>query len=147
MAIRVRPKLPKDQITGQIKTEANKVLVSDKGIPKKYTFDYVAPEETSQAEIFNNYAKQIKDYTLENYNCTILVYGDTGTGKKTHTHFGTNFLLNGWFNIKEDESLGILPRVIDYLFKQCQSSNSRISFTCSFLEIYQEEFKELLDPA
>ena len=51
-----------------------------------------------------------------------------------------------------DEQVGILPRVFKFIFeeldrKRKQSSLSEFSIKVSFLELYNEELHDLLDPA
>lgn len=77
------------------------------------------------------------------YNATILAYGQTGSGK-THT-MGTNST-NGF----DDESIGIVPRVFQFIFeeldrKRKQSSLSEFTIKVTFLELYNEELHDLLD--
>ena len=47
----------------------------------------------------------------------------------------------------EDES-GIIPRVIDFLFDEIgrRQSQSEFLVKCTFMEIYNEELHDLLDP-
>lgn len=77
------------------------------------------------------------------YNATILAYGQTGSGK-THT-MGT-----GSTNGLDDEQIGIVPRVFQFIFeelerKKKQSSLSDFTIKVSFLELYNEELHDLLD--
>ena len=50
--------------------------------------------------------------------------------------------------LSEDE-IGIVPRVINFLFDEVEKRKSKAEFVvkCSFLEIYNEEIHDLLDPA
>ena len=106
--------------------------------------------------------KKICDYCLEGYNGTIFAYGQTGSGK-TYTLFGPKFFLNNIhkmnnyeeiinmnennnyynFDIK-DESIGLLPRIIYYLFNK--TKNNSYTFKISYFEIYQENLNDLLNP-
>ena len=166
--VRIRPKIDReyDQNTNSIYCEDNAIFIQTKKEKKQFTFDYVASEETSQSEIFSHCGKEICDSVLEGYNGTIFVYGQTGAGK-TYTLLGpkftqsTNFstentplqtsplLKRGYLTYtlrKEEEGRGILPRVIEYLFTQSKNlSDSIVTFTCSFLEIYKEQISDLLD--
>lgn len=73
---------------------------------------------------------------LEGYNGTIFAYGQTGTGK-THTMSG-----------KEDDNKerGIMPRSFDDIFKSIQGDSVKTQFLvrASYLEIYNEEIRDLL---
>lgn len=75
------------------------------------------------------------------YNATILAYGQTGSGK-TYTMGSSNV-----FNVKEEE-LGIIPRVIRAIFQEVELIKVRKEclLKVSFLEIYNEEIIDLLDP-
>ena len=79
------------------------------------------------------------------FNATILAYGQTGSGK-THT-MGTG----GSFGVSFDE-VGIVPRVFKFIFdelefRRAQSEYSEFKVRISFLELYNEELHDLLDPA
>ena len=47
----------------------------------------------------------------------------------------------------KDEELGIIPRVIRFIFDEIEKRKSKAEFIikCSFLEIYNEELHDLLD--
>jgi kinesin family protein 15 len=158
--VRIRPKIEReyDQNTSQIKVDGNSVITLTKNETKQYNFDYIATEESSQAEIFDQCARGIADSTLQGYNGTIFVYGQTGAGK-SYTLLGPKFQVseedslmqrqdsfNRFILKKEEESKGILPRAIEYLFDRAKHlENSTVNFSCSFLEIYQEQISDLLD--
>ena len=141
----------------------NKIITSN----ISYQYDYIAGENSTQNEIFENCAKKICDYSLEGYNGTIFAYGQTGSGK-THTLFGPKFSLNNinklneeFINEKEtndncnnynldlnDEGIGLIPRIIYYLFNKTKNNNLNNSYTfrISYLEIYNEKLNDLLNP-
>jgi hypothetical protein len=50
--------------------------------------------------------------------------------------------------LNEDE-FGIVPRVINFVFDEIDKRKSKAEFVikCTFLEIYNEELHDLLDPA
>lgn len=75
---------------------------------------------------------------------TIFAYGQTGSGK-THSMMGN------------DKDPGIIPRINQYLFEQSEAKlaasqqspeegETKIMITVSFLEIYNEVVKDLLNP-
>ena len=79
------------------------------------------------------------------YNATILAYGQTGSGK-THT-MGTGNTIGVPF-----EEVGIVPRVFKFVFdeldvRRAQSEFSEFKVRIAFLELYNEELHDLLDPA
>ena len=141
----------------------NKIITSN----ISYQYDYIAGENSTQNEIFENCAKKICDYSLEGYNGTIFAYGQTGSGK-THTLFGPKFSLNNINKLNEefinekvphdncnnynldlnDEGIGLIPRIIYYLFNKTKNNNLNNSYTfrISYLEIYNEKLNDLLNP-
>lgn len=78
---------------------------------------------------------------LSGYNCTIFAYGQTGTGK-TYTMTGD---MSDSFGTYADQA-GIIPRTLYNLFKRLGPDNADNSVKCSFVELYNEELKDLLSP-
>lgn len=75
---------------------------------------------------------------LGGFNCTIFAYGQTGTGK-TYTMTGdiSNIL-------PLPDAAGIIPRVLYALFSKLESEETENSVKCSFIELYNEELRDLL---
>lgn len=70
---------------------------------------------------------------LEGLNLTVLAYGQTGSGK-TFT-MGTNY----------DTKSGIIPSAVTSLFESVKAlKDSNVTIKMSYLEIYNEEIKDLL---
>ena len=48
----------------------------------------------------------------------------------------------------DPDDFGIIPRVIDLIFSEVEKKKSKTEFIikCSFLEIYNEQLNDLLDP-
>ncbi|KAF7683518.1 Kinesin-like protein KIF15 [Astathelohania contejeani] len=84
---------------------------------------------TSQQDIFNIVVKDMVIDSLQGYNCTIFAYGQTGSGK-TYTIQGTS------------NEEGIVPRTLNFLYNH--PSNAKIKI--SFIEVYNENIFDLLDP-
>ena len=72
---------------------------------------------------------------MSGYNGTLFAYGQTGTGK--------TFTITG---VPNDNRLkGILPRSFESIFKQIEcDSTKEYLVRASFLEIYNEEIRDLL---
>ncbi|PIO64853.1 kinesin motor domain protein [Teladorsagia circumcincta] len=114
--------------------------------PRNFTFDAVFDENVTQEHVFEKMAGHIIDGCVNGFNGTIFAYGQTGSGK-THTMLGPhhvdNFLLN-------PEHRGLIPRACDALFtKLCtkaaeKGENFKYNVTCRFVELYNEEFYDLL---
>jgi hypothetical protein len=71
---------------------------------------------------------------MEGYNGTIFAYGQTGTGK-THTMEGTG------------GDIGIIPRSFKKIFEliKMKSKNTNYLIRVSYLEIYNEKIRDLLN--
>ena len=76
---------------------------------------------------------------LQGYNCTIFAYGQTGTGK-TYTMSGDMSDTMGLLS----ESAGIIPRALHSLFSKLEAEEAESSVKCSFIELYNEELRDLL---
>eukprot|EP00036_Acanthoecidae_sp_10tr_P014128 CAMPEP_0206294754 /NCGR_PEP_ID=MMETSP0106_2-20121207/4819_1 /ASSEMBLY_ACC=CAM_ASM_000206 /TAXON_ID=81532 /ORGANISM="Acanthoeca-like sp., Strain 10tr" /LENGTH=1315 /DNA_ID=CAMNT_0053725397 /DNA_START=71 /DNA_END=4018 /DNA_ORIENTATION=+ len=113
---------------------------------KKFTFDGVKGEGTSQEEIFSSVGRSVLDNCMKGYNGTIFAYGQTGSGK-TYTMTG---LLDDDDNIVAKKR-GLMPRCFEHLFslvsREISKKGDRLNYlvTCSFLEIYNERIFDLLD--
>jgi kinesin family protein 7 len=77
---------------------------------------------------------------FKGYNATVFAYGQTGSGK-THT-MGT---VGVSATVEEDQ--GIIPRALADIFNEvnARSCSADISVRVSFLEIYNENIRDLLD--
>jgi hypothetical protein len=108
---------------------------------KEFHYDEIYDDKISQQTLFTNHVQALISGCLCGYNATIFAYGQTGSGK-TFT-MGTSMELIA----TSDE--GIIPRTIRYLFHEIQNSNHEnkvINIRISFLEIYNEEMRDLLHP-
>ncbi|KAK8854531.1 hypothetical protein IAR55_003270 [Kwoniella newhampshirensis] len=114
---------------------------SHQPMTKTYPFDKVFGPEADQTMIFNEVAEGMLDEVLAGYNCTIFAYGQTGTGK-TYTMQGDLELTN--LNAPKSTA-GIVPRVLHRLFSLLENSaNTEYSVKCSYIELYNEELRDLL---
>ncbi|XP_017067635.1 chromosome-associated kinesin KIF4 [Drosophila eugracilis] len=140
VALRVRPLVQSELDRGcRIAVER-----SSDGVPQvtvnrneSYTYNYVFDIGDTQKEIFETCVQGKMKKLLHGYNVTILAYGQTGSGK-TYT-MGTAF--NGVL----DDHVGVIPRAVDDIFSAIQDMREeyRFSVTCSFVELYQEQFFDL----
>lgn len=115
----------------------------------RFTFDLVACETITQEKIFKVAGLPMVDNCLVGYNSCMFAYGQTGSGK-TFTMLGD---LEGAHH-RPSSNRGMTPRVFEYLFSRIQEEeearkNEQLKFMCkcSFLEIYNEQILDLLDPA
>ncbi|XP_033328960.2 kinesin-like protein Klp61F [Megalopta genalis] len=109
---------------------------------KKFTFDRVFGTFSKQLEVYNVVLRPLLEEVLAGYNCTVLAYGQTGTGKTfTMEGFDNNPMLN-W---QADSNVGIIPRSLSHLFDELRTLGvQEYSVRVSFLELYNEEVYDLL---
>lgn len=115
---------------------------------KVYTVDQVYGPQADQELVFEKVARPLFIDFVEGYNVTILAYGQTGTGK-TYTMCGDcNYdVEEGTIEaaVSLGEMMGIIPRILNELFKTLDEyPESDYVVKCSFVELYNEELKDLL---
>ncbi|XP_059280862.1 kinesin-like protein KIN-12C isoform X1 [Lycium ferocissimum] len=115
----------------------------------RFTFDHVACETISQEKLFRVAGLPMVDNCMSGYNSCMFAYGQTGSGK-TYTMMGDIGEMSG----KLCEQCGITPRIFEYLFTRIREEedkrkNERLKYSCkcSFLEIYNEQITDLLEPS
>ncbi|KAF2550838.1 hypothetical protein F2Q68_00034805 [Brassica cretica] len=116
-----------------------------------FTFDSIADPESTQDEIFQLVGAPLVENCLAGFNSSVFAYGQTGSGK-TYTMWGpANGLLEEHFS---GDQRGLTPRVFELLFariseEQVKHADRQLSYQCrcSFLEIYNEQITDLLDPS
>ena len=104
-----------------------------------FAFDRVFDGSATQRDIYREVQPAVQDL-LDGFNATIFAYGQTSSGK-THTMQGPD--------IDNPELRGVIPRVIDDIFGRVAQAPENLEFTirASYLEIYLEKIRDLLDPA
>ncbi|KAL6309249.1 P-loop containing nucleoside triphosphate hydrolase protein [Sparassis latifolia] len=107
---------------------------------RTYPFDAVFGPEADQALLYNDVVNPMLDEVLAGYNCTLFAYGQTGTGK-TYTMQGD---LTTTPMGNPSAHAGMIPRVLIRLFNQLESSRADYSVKISFVELYNEELRDLL---
>ncbi|KAH8741388.1 hypothetical protein FG386_003235 [Cryptosporidium ryanae] len=137
----------------------NTYLLSQQTRYYEYTFDHIFPPISDQETVYNiSVCNFIKDSVTNGINLTIFVYGATGTGK-TYTIIGN------------EKNPGIVIRGINEAFEHLSnfdwakvsqdfaSSNQEIKefiaakrnqnffVTASYMEIYNETIRDLLNPS
>ncbi|KAF9431547.1 kinesin motor protein cin8 [Entomortierella beljakovae] len=125
-----------------VQSQNKEILVpstlGDRAPSKSYSFDRVFMYSDQEC-IYNEVVTPILDEVLTGYNCTIFAYGQTGTGK-TYTMEGD---LRDSFGECSREA-GIIPRTLYSLFAALERKNTEYTVRVSFLELYNEEVKDLL---
>ncbi|CAP20618.2 Protein CBR-KLP-11 [Caenorhabditis briggsae] len=103
---------------------------------KDFTFDAIYDENSTQSDLYEETFRDLVDSVLNGYNATIFAYGQTGTGK-THTMEGKS---------NDSEQRGVIYKCIDHIFEHMAAShNQEYLVRASYLEIYQEELRDLLE--
>ena len=142
VAVRVRPMNSREKeenstICVEVDPSTNQISVSNpKQETKTFQFDYVYPLTSSQREVYDEVAFPIVESIFQGYNGTIFAYGQTGCGK-TYTMMG----------IVNDSTLkGVIPNAFDHIFGYIanEGTSKRFLVRCSFVEIYNEEVRDLL---
>jgi len=120
------------------------VVVSQGTDSRKFAFSGVYGPASAQTSVYDENVRPMVNAVLDGYNATILAYGQSGSGK-THT-MGTGQVIGS----VPAEELGILPRVVMELFEHRDKPDKgrfeSLRMSCSFVEIYQDEFRDLLVP-
>ncbi|KAK6471867.1 kinesin-like protein KIF3B [Huso huso] len=104
-------------------------------LPKTFTFDSVYDWNSKQLELYDETFRPLVDSVLLGFNGTIFAYGQTGTGK-TYTMEGVR---------NDPERKGVIPNSFEHIFTHIsRSQNQQYLVRASYLEIYQEEIRDLL---
>ncbi|KAK5669187.1 hypothetical protein QVD99_003597 [Batrachochytrium dendrobatidis] len=133
--------------------------------PKEFHFDKVFSATASQSQIYERMIRPIIDQCLDGYNGCIFVYGQTASGK-TYTMQGPSASTGFEESVSTSDNRGIILRVADQIIEcirkskgidgddnagmgggKSTKSSTTYSVTASYLEIYQEQLKDLLCPA
>ncbi|KAI3961373.1 hypothetical protein MKW92_018205 [Papaver armeniacum] len=137
--VRMRPPNPNVDADDELIVEkASSESLSVLG--QTFTFDSVADTGSSQKDIYQLVGAPLVENCLAGFNSSIFAYGQTGSGK-TYTMWGpSNALLED--NPSGGEQ-GLTPR------EEVKHADKQLKYQCrcSFLEIYNEQITDLLDPS
>eukprot|EP00474_Spongospora_subterranea_P000960 CRZ01418.1 hypothetical protein [Spongospora subterranea] len=143
VAVRIRPILGNEKLQECRecirRQTSNQIILGEQRL---FTYDFCFGQDARQAEMYEQCVEPLLKSFVQGFNSTVMAYGQTGSGK-SHT-MGTES--NGLSTPNEEK--GILPRVIHDLFqyvKENSDSSREFSVRCSFLEIYNEELRDLLN--
>ncbi|RXM91428.1 Kinesin-like protein kif7 [Acipenser ruthenus] len=141
VAIRVRPLLPKELLHSHescITADSVERRVT-LGHDRHFQFDFVFEESSDQEEVSNTCVQPLVEAFFQGFNATIFAYGQTGSGK-TYTIGEANI------SSVSDEEQGIIPRAVAEIFKLLDENDlSDFSVRVSYLEVYKEDFRDLLE--
>uniref|UniRef100_A0A8C6KBC5 Kinesin family member 7 n=1 Tax=Nothobranchius furzeri TaxID=105023 RepID=A0A8C6KBC5_NOTFU len=141
VAVRVRPLLPKEIlhchescITAD--PELHQVTL---GHDRHFVSDFLFEEACCQEEVYSLSVQPLIDAFFQGFNATVFAYGQTGSGK-TYTIGEANI------SSFRDEEQGIIPRAVADVFRLLDENDlADFSVRVSYLEVYKEEFKDLLE--
>ncbi|XP_074866733.1 kinesin-like protein KIF19 isoform X2 [Carettochelys insculpta] len=112
------------------------ILRANRSQEQTFIFDMVFDHKATQEEVYASTTKVLVDGVISGYNATVFAYGPTGAGK-TYTMLGT------------DCDPGIYIRTLNDLFKAIEATSDNMDYTVSmsYLEIYNELIRDLLNPS
>ncbi|KAI6022678.1 kinesin motor domain-containing protein [Pisolithus marmoratus] len=129
-----------NEITIETSTPVSSLGVVTLPPTRTYPFDLVFGPEADQAMIYHEVVSPLLDEVIMGYNCTLFAYGQTGTGK-TYTMQG-DLVPTPMGN--PSAQAGMIPRVLFRLFHRLETSVADYSVKISFVELYNEELRDLL---
>jgi kinesin family member 5 len=95
---------------------------------------------SQQSDIFDFSIRSTVEDVMNGYNGTVFAYGQTGAGK-SYTMMG---------DMDDSVKKGIIPRITEQIFDAIMvhgSANIEYTVGISYLEIYMERIRDLLNPA
>ncbi|XP_067626490.1 kinesin-like protein unc-104 isoform X8 [Eurosta solidaginis] len=112
---------------------------------KRFNFDYSYwshdprdPEFSTQEMVYKDIGEEMLQHSFDGYNVCIFAYGQTGAGK-SYTMMGK----------QEEHQEGIIPMICKDLFNRIHDTESnelKYSVEVSYMEIYCERVRDLLNP-
>ncbi|KAK3327365.1 hypothetical protein B0T19DRAFT_400240 [Cercophora scortea] len=103
-----------------------------------WSFDKNDPNYAGQDSLHRDLGKPLLDNAFQGYNNCIFAYGQTGSGK--------SYSMMGY-----GKESGIIPSICQDMFERIgrmqQDTNLRCTVEVSYLEIYNERVRDLLNPA
>ncbi len=144
--LRIRPSKQPSGYFEEVNGESIKFLlpegadrtVNNSKLKHQFHFNGTVPMSASQEEVFKKVGAPAVQNSLDGFNSTIFAYGQTGSGK--------TFTLTGGPERYSDR--GIIPRSISMMYNTFRTRTD-VQFKCfiSYLEIYNEQGYDLLDPS
>uniref|UniRef100_A0A8C1I4K0 Kinesin family member 1Aa n=1 Tax=Cyprinus carpio carpio TaxID=630221 RepID=A0A8C1I4K0_CYPCA len=153
VAVRVRPFNSRETSKESkciIQMSGNTTTIINPKAPKEtksFNFDYsywshTSPEDinyASQQQVYRDIGEEMLLHSFEGYNVCIFAYGQTGAGK-SYTMMGK----------QEKDQEGIIPLLCEDLFTKINGKNTdnnmSYSVEVSYMEIYCERVRDLLNP-
>uniref|UniRef100_A0A8C6IZK7 Kinesin-like protein n=1 Tax=Melopsittacus undulatus TaxID=13146 RepID=A0A8C6IZK7_MELUD len=107
-----------------------------------FGFSAVFDAGDSQEAVFEGSGmRQLVELAMDGFSCTVFAFGQTGSGK-TYTLMGPL----GQVQPSSPALLGLMQRSFACLLEQSRSRGSDLALSASYLEIYNEQIRDLLSP-
>ncbi|NXX55919.1 KIF12 protein, partial [Scopus umbretta] len=109
-----------------------------------FGFSAVFDAGASQEAVFEGSGmRQLVELAIDGFSCTVFAFGQTGSGK--------TYTLMGPLDQSETQPaapglLGLMQRSFACLLEQSQTRGSDLALSASYLEIYNEQVRDLLSP-
>ncbi|KAH8893331.1 kinesin heavy chain [Thozetella sp. PMI_491] len=124
-----------DKAAKGAKDHGQKVFAFDRSY---WSFDKNDSNYAGQDNLHDDLGKPLLDNAFQGYNNCIFAYGQTGSGK--------SYSMMGY-----GKDAGIIPKICQDMFNRIgamqQDKNVRFTVEVSYLEIYNERVRDLLNPA
>ncbi|NXP77564.1 KIF12 protein, partial [Ramphastos sulfuratus] len=109
-----------------------------------FGFSAVFDAGASQETVFEGSGmRQLVELAIDGFSCTVFAFGQTGSGK-TYTLMGP--LTQTQNQLAAPGLLGLMQRSFACLLEQSRSCGSDLVLSASYLEIYNEQVRDLLSP-
>ncbi|XP_055573124.1 kinesin-like protein KIF12 isoform X3 [Falco cherrug] len=110
-----------------------------------FGFSAVFDAGASQEAVFEGSGmRQLVELAIDGFSCTVFAFGQTGSGK-TYTLMGP-LLAQSETQPASPALLGLMQRSFACLLEQSRSRGSDLALSASYLEIYNEQVRDLLSP-
>lgn len=133
VAVRCRPLFQQERAATGLDIQGRRILLD----AKTYDPDFTFPPSSSQDDVFAA-CHPILQCVKDGVNGTVMVYGQTGTGK-TYTMLGSDGRENG-----------LVHKVIGHMLEHVQQKTldgAQCALTLSMVEIYNERITDMLSPS
>ena len=119
-------------------TDTRENIKATKKKPMPFSFDRSFDENTEQHEVFDYIGVDLLEHAFNGFNTCVFAYGQTGSGK-SHSMVGYA------------QERGLIPLTCSRLFddiaeKTAADPHLKISVEVSYIEIYNEKVRDLLNP-
>ncbi|KAI8553746.1 hypothetical protein RHMOL_Rhmol05G0040300 [Rhododendron molle] len=114
------------------------------GLEEIFMFDKVFGPSAQQIDIFKAVLPIVNE-VFEGFNCTIISYGHTSSGK-SYTMEGDYDRSKIGCNGELPQKAGVIPRAVKQIFDKLEHQAAKCTVKVTFLELYSEEITDLLAP-